>query len=145
MLTLLISDAGFRSTPCLPMHWLLKSPVHGQAWHWLCRKCNMSCCSKVNLVYLCQAKSKICFKMLIYLLKALIEFIMLRVNWGIYLKCITTVLLCSSALKGKCDNFDDICIIGCMKVFFVITVLCTVGNIKYHNIWFYFCQSFWHS
>ena len=24
----------WRSIPCLLMHWLLKSPVHQQAWHW---------------------------------------------------------------------------------------------------------------
>ena len=41
------SDAGdkifrlWESIPCLLMHWLLKSPVHQQAWYLLCRTDNM--------------------------------------------------------------------------------------------------------
>ena len=50
------------------MLWLLKSPVHQQAWYWLCRKNNMYCYSRDNFNDLGQAKSKIWFKMWIYLL-----------------------------------------------------------------------------
>ena len=32
------------SIPFLLMPWLLKSPVHQQAWYWLCRAINMYCC-----------------------------------------------------------------------------------------------------
>ena len=67
------SDAGggifrlLRSIPYLLMHWLLKLPVHQQAWYWLC-KTNMYCCSRVNFIHLGQAKSKIQFEMWIYIL-----------------------------------------------------------------------------
>ena len=50
------------------MLWLLKSPEHQQAWYWLCRTDNMYCYSRVNFIYLDQSKSKILFKMWIYLL-----------------------------------------------------------------------------
>ena len=68
------SDAGdgiirlWWSIPCLLMHWLLKSPVHQQAWYWLCRTDNISTYSRVNFIYLGPTKSKIWFKMWIYLL-----------------------------------------------------------------------------
>ena len=55
-------------------------PVHQQAWYWLCRADNMYCWCRVNLIYLCQAKSKIQFKMWIYRLQSLKQFSMLRVN-----------------------------------------------------------------
>ena len=32
----------------LLMHWLLKSPVHKQAWYWLCRTDNMYYCFRLN-------------------------------------------------------------------------------------------------
>ena len=32
------------SIPCLLMRWLLKSPVHQQAWCWLCTVDNLYCC-----------------------------------------------------------------------------------------------------
>ena len=55
------------SIPCLLMRWLLKSPGHQQTWYWLCKTDNMCCCSRVNFVCLGQAKSKIRFKMCLYL------------------------------------------------------------------------------
>ena len=73
ILNINFSDAGDRivqlcgSIPCLVMLWLLKSPGHQQAWYWLCRIDIMSCCSRVNFIYLGQAKLKIRFKMWIYL------------------------------------------------------------------------------
>ena len=60
-------DAGdgifrlWESIPCLLMPWLLTSPEHQQAWHWLCRTNDTYCRSRVNLIYLGQAKSKIRF------------------------------------------------------------------------------------
>ena len=33
------------------MHWLLKMPVHQQAWYWLCRTDNMCCYSRFNFIY----------------------------------------------------------------------------------------------
>ena len=39
---------ALRSIPCMLMHWLLKSPVHQQAWYWLCRTDYMFCCSWDN-------------------------------------------------------------------------------------------------
>ena len=33
------------------MHWLLKMPVHHQAWYWLCRTDNLCCCSWFNFIY----------------------------------------------------------------------------------------------
>ena len=36
------------SVPCLLMQWLFKSPVHQQAWYWLCRT-DMYCCARVNV------------------------------------------------------------------------------------------------
>ena len=59
------------SIPCLLMHWLLKVPMHQQAWYWLCRTDNMSCCSRLNFIFLGQAKSKTRFKMWIYILQTL--------------------------------------------------------------------------
>ena len=59
---------ALKSIPCLLVHWLLKSPMHQQAWYWLCRTDNIYCCSRVNFIYLGQAKSNIGFKMWIYLL-----------------------------------------------------------------------------
>ena len=53
MLLINSSDAGdgiirlWWSIPCLLMHWLLKSPVHQQAWYWLCRTDNISTYSRV--------------------------------------------------------------------------------------------------
>ena len=50
------SDAGdgvFRlqgSTTCLPMHWLLKSPVQQQTWYWLRRTDTVYCCSRLNCI-----------------------------------------------------------------------------------------------
>ena len=61
----------WKSTPCLLMHWLLKSPEHQQAWYWLCRTDNMYCCSRANSIYLGEAKSKIRFKMWIYCILSL--------------------------------------------------------------------------
>ena len=61
-------DAGdgiFRlwgSIPCLLMPWLLKSPEHQQAWYWICRTDNMYCSTRVNFIYLGQAKPKRQFK-----------------------------------------------------------------------------------
>ena len=68
------------SIPCLPMHWLLKSPMHQQAWYWLRKINNMYCSSRVNLIHLGQDKSKIRFKMWIYLLWSLKQVSMLRAN-----------------------------------------------------------------
>ena len=62
------------------MHWLLKSPVHQQAWYWLCQTNNMYYCSRVNFICLDQAILKILFKMGIYLLWFLKQFNMLRVD-----------------------------------------------------------------
>ena len=45
----------------------LKSPEHQQVWYWLCRTDNIYYCFRVNFIYLDQAKSKIQFKMWIYL------------------------------------------------------------------------------
>ena len=62
------SDAGDRilwlwgSLPCLLMHWILMSPEHQQAWCWLCRTDNIFCLSRINLICLSQAKSKIQLK-----------------------------------------------------------------------------------
>ena len=71
-LTLLMLETEYSgfwgSIPCLLMPWLLKSPGHQQAVYWLCRTDDMYCCSRVNFIYLGQAKSKIQFKMWIYLL-----------------------------------------------------------------------------
>ena len=61
------------------MHWLLKSPVHQQACYWLCRTGNMYCCSRVDLIYLDQSKSKILFKMWLSFI-ILKQFSMLRVK-----------------------------------------------------------------
>ena len=63
----------------LLMPWLLKSPEHQQAWYWLCRTDSMYCCSRVNLIYLDQAYSKIQSKMWVYILQSLKQFSMLRV------------------------------------------------------------------
>ena len=77
------SDAGDRifwilgSIPCLLMPWFVKSPEHQQAWNWLCRT-DMYCCSRVDLIYLGQAKSKIWFKTLIYYLWPLKQLCMLK-------------------------------------------------------------------
>ena len=85
------SDAGdeifwlWESIPCLLMPWLLKSPEHQHAWHWLCRTDNMYFCYRVNFIYLGHAKSKTWFKIWIYLLQSLKQFSMLRVKcWGIF-------------------------------------------------------------
>ena len=74
-LSLNSSNAGDRifwlceSIPCLLlMYWLLKSSEHQQAWYWLWRTDNMYFCSSVNFINLGQAKSKMRFKMWIYLL-----------------------------------------------------------------------------
>ena len=56
------------SVPCLLMHWLLKSSKYQQPWYWLCRTDNRYCCSRINSISLGQAKSKISFKIWIYLL-----------------------------------------------------------------------------
>ena len=67
------SDAGdgtfwlCGSIPCLMMPWLLKSPKHQQALYWLCRRDNMYFCSRDDFSYLGQAKSKIWFKLWIYI------------------------------------------------------------------------------
>ena len=53
--------------PSLLMHWLLKSPVHQQSCCWLCRANDMYFFSRLNLIYLGQTKSKMRFKMWIYL------------------------------------------------------------------------------
>ena len=83
-LTLLMLEteySGFGgSIPCLLMHWLLKSSVHQQAWYQLCRTDNMYCCTGVNFIYLGQTKSKIGFKMWIYLLWYIKQFSKLKVN-----------------------------------------------------------------
>ena len=50
------------------MPWLLRSPMHQQAWYWLCRTDNMYWWSRVNFIYLGQAKSKIRFKMWLHLM-----------------------------------------------------------------------------
>ena len=52
----------------LVMHWLLKSPMHHHTWYWLYRTDNMYYCSRVNVIYFGRARSKIWFKMWIYLL-----------------------------------------------------------------------------
>ena len=71
------SDAGdgiirlWGSVPYLLMPWLLKSPEHQQAWYWLYGTANMSTCSRVNFVYLRQAKSEIRFNMWLFLLSSL--------------------------------------------------------------------------
>ena len=68
------SDAGdgtlrlWVSIPSLLMLWLLKSPELQQAWYWLCRTDNMYCCSKLNFIYMGQAKSEIWLQMWLYLL-----------------------------------------------------------------------------
>ena len=62
---------------CLLIHWLLKSPVYWQAWYWLCKMDNMYCYSRVNFIYLDQAKLEIRFKMWIYFLWSLKQFSML--------------------------------------------------------------------
>ena len=46
---------------------VLKLPEQQQAWYWLHMTGNMCCCSRVNFIYLGQAKFKIWFKMWIYL------------------------------------------------------------------------------
>ena len=71
MLEMEYSCFGGQYHPCLLMPWLLKSPGHQQACNWLCRTANMYCCSRVNFIYLCKAKSKIQFKMWIYVLQSL--------------------------------------------------------------------------
>ena len=86
------SDAGdgivrfLGPIPCLLMHWLLKSPEHQQAWYWLCRTDGIYCCSRVNFIYLGQAKPQRRFKMWIYILYSLKQFSVLRVlivNWSV--------------------------------------------------------------
>ena len=67
----------WESIPCLLMFWLLKSSEHQQAWYWLCGTDNMYWCFRVNFIDLGQAKSKIQFKMWIYLLKSLKQFSMM--------------------------------------------------------------------
>ena len=85
-MTINSSDAGdgiFRlcgSIPCLLMHWLLKSPVHNQAWYWLCKTENMYFCYRINFIYLGQAKSRIRFKIRTDLLWCLKRFRVLKVN-----------------------------------------------------------------
>ena len=73
-LTLLMLETKYSS--CV----LLKSPVHQQAWYWLCRTDNMPWCFRLNLIYLSQEKSKIWFKLWIYLLQSLKQFSTLRVK-----------------------------------------------------------------
>ena len=46
---------------------VLKSPGNQQAWYWLCRTDYIYCCSRVNFICLGQDKSKIRFKMWIYI------------------------------------------------------------------------------
>ena len=82
----------WRSTPCLLMPWLLKSPEHQQACHWLCRT-DMYCCSKVNFIYSRQTISKIWFKMWLYLLYFLKQFSMLRSKTTLYLPCWQSTLV----------------------------------------------------
>ena len=55
------------SIPCLLKHGRLESPMHQQAWYWLCKTNNMYCCSRVNFICLRQDKSKIRFKMPVFL------------------------------------------------------------------------------
>ena len=80
------SDAGdgilwlWGPIPCLLMPWLLKSPEHQQAWYWLYRTDNMHFCSRLNFTYLGWAKSKIWFKMWLYLLQTLNQFSMVWLN-----------------------------------------------------------------
>ena len=68
------SDAGDRifwlwqSIPCLLISWLLQSPEHQQAWYCLCKTDSMYFCSRVNFISLGRAKSKIQFKMWIWIL-----------------------------------------------------------------------------
>ena len=52
---------------CQLMHWLLNSSLPQQTWYWLCRREYMYCCSRVNSIYLGLDKSKILFKMWVYL------------------------------------------------------------------------------
>ena len=59
---------------------LLTSPEHQQARYWLCGTDNTYCCSGVNFAYLVQAKSKIRFKIQIYLLWSFKLYSMLRVK-----------------------------------------------------------------
>ena len=80
------SDAGdgiflfFCTISWLLTLWLPKTPEHQQAWYWLCRTDNMYCCFRVNFIYMAQAKSKIRFKIWIYLLQTLKRLSMLKVN-----------------------------------------------------------------
>ena len=59
------SDAGsgifplWGSIPCLLMPWLLMSPEHQQAWHWLC-KTDEYCCSRLIFINLGQVFSAVC-------------------------------------------------------------------------------------
>ena len=74
-------DAGngiFRfggSIPCLLMHWLLKSPVHQQASYCLCGTDNIYFCSRLISSTWVELKSKIRFKMWLYLLWQLKQFL----------------------------------------------------------------------
>ena len=57
---------AWRSMTRLLVHRLLKSPVHQQAWYCLCRIDTMYCCSRVDVIYLGHAKSKIRFRIIFY-------------------------------------------------------------------------------
>ena len=69
-----------KSIPCLLMPWVLKSPGHQKVWYWLCRTDNMFNCSRLNFIYLGPAKSKIRFKIWLYLLSSLKQYSMKRVK-----------------------------------------------------------------
>ena len=68
------------SIPCLLKLWLLKSTKHQQACYCLCMTDKIYCCSRVNFIYLGQAKCKIWFKMWIHLLWSLKQCRTFRVN-----------------------------------------------------------------
>ena len=67
---------------CLLMHWFLMSPEHHR--HGISCVGQITCiivpCFRVYVLFLCQLKSKIWFKMYIYLLWSMIWSSMLRVN-----------------------------------------------------------------
>ena len=62
------------------MPWLLKSPGHQQARHWLCGICNIHGFSRVNFICLYQPKPKKWYKIEIHLLQPLKQFSTLKVN-----------------------------------------------------------------
>ena len=71
---------------------------------WLYRTDNMCCCSRVNFIYLGQSKSKIQFKMCLYLLWSLKQFMMITVQlWHVILMAIARSAIFMNLFGVNCQ------------------------------------------